>query len=350
MNYNHNLPDLTKSGTRPLGRLARVAIVSVAALAVTLGMEAASAQIPYLDAKAGDLVDVKLGELYPTQAVLGLFEVYYKLGRYQAGKDKINKRFDDWCEANGQEKAETADANSRLDDPASFTCAVALGSETAATIDPMKTVVIGPRGKLYLVDGHHTFTSFMESPDGGANMHVRARVLANLSKLNERSFWKTMKASGWVWLRDEDNRPIPVGKLPKRLGLANFKNDDYRAVVYFTRDVAYAQRPNNANYQEFYWGAWLRTNPDFDLKAFNLTDFDGYVGAVKKAAELMSDLAGTDPVSTGYTAAALGRIDFNTSEFTKVSGSYCTSKPGKVAYASYYYHNILGNSPQIVCP
>lgn len=34
----------------------------------------------------------------------------------------------------------------------------------------------------------------------------------------------------------------------------------------------------------------------------------------------------------------------------ELSASYCTSKPGKVAYAMYYFHNVLGNAPPIVCP
>jgi hypothetical protein len=315
----------------------------------------ANPKAKYLCAQAGDLVDVELEDLHPTQAVLGYYEVYYKLGRYQAGKDVanggFNKRFDDWCEANGQEKTASADANSRLDDPASFSCTVAVGAETAATIDPMKTVVIGRGGRLYLVDGHHTFTSFMESPDGGPSMHVRARVLANLSTLGPRQFWDAMKANGWVWLRDGNNNPIKVDELPEHLGLANFQNDDYRALVYFTRDVAYSQNSSNANYQEFHWGSWLRTNPAFDLGAYDLTDFAGYVASVKKAAELMSGLKAGDEVTPGFTAANLGVISpLNAKELGKVSADYCKAKPGKIAYALYYYHNILGNAPAITCP
>jgi len=60
-------------------------------------------------AKPGDLIDIVLDELHPTQPSLGYDEVYYKLGRYRSNKDELagnfNKRFDDWCEANGQESA-----------------------------------------------------------------------------------------------------------------------------------------------------------------------------------------------------------------------------------------------------
>ena len=57
----------------------------------------------YLCAKEGDLLDVRIGDVHATQPSLGYDEVYYKLGRYTLGKDTINKKFDDWCEANGHE-------------------------------------------------------------------------------------------------------------------------------------------------------------------------------------------------------------------------------------------------------
>lgn len=166
------------------------------------------------NARPGDLLNVALNELHPTQTVLGYDEVYYKLGRYLSGNDvkngSFNKRFDDWCEANGQEKAKSADANSRLDDSTSFSCTVELGSETEATTGVMKTAVVGPKGQLYLTDGHHTFTSFWESEDGGPDTHVRVRITANYSHLDKETFWKTMKANNGVWLFDENNQPIQV--------------------------------------------------------------------------------------------------------------------------------------------
>lgn len=47
----------------------------------------------YLCAKPGDIVDVRIGDVHPTQPSLGYDEVYYKLGRYTLGKDTINKKF-----------------------------------------------------------------------------------------------------------------------------------------------------------------------------------------------------------------------------------------------------------------
>lgn len=331
----------------------RATVLSIALLSTALGLGAvpviasdrsscdpsdhASPIAIYLCAKPDDLIDVRLGDLHPTQSVLGYYEVYYKLGRYQFGKDAINKRFDDWCEANGQEKAATVSVDARLDNPASFTCTVAIGSETADTIAPMKTGVIGRGGRLFLVDGHHTFTSFLESPDGGPNMHVRIRVLGNLSTMGPAAFWRTMEANHWVWLRDEGNEPITVDQLPDHLGLASFDNDPYRGLVYFTRDIAYQQNEDNANYQEFYWGAWLRTHPGgFDLAGYDATSFATYLQAVADSGHLMAALADSATVYAPFTAGDLGRIDYKASEITKLGKPYCDAKPGKVAYAFRY--------------
>jgi hypothetical protein len=72
----------------------------------------------YLCAQAGDMVDVRIGDVLPTQPSLGYDEVYYKLGRYTLGKDAINKKFDDWCEASGLVPAAWVNPGARLDDPA----------------------------------------------------------------------------------------------------------------------------------------------------------------------------------------------------------------------------------------
>jgi hypothetical protein len=119
----------------------------------------------------------------------------------------------------------------RLDEPSSFTCQLAVGKETPDTVAAMKTVVIGPGGEPFLTDGHHTLTAFFETADGGANLHVRLRVLANFSTLTRQDFWAQMEANKWVWLNDADGQPITVNKLPTGVGLANFGNDKYRPAL-----------------------------------------------------------------------------------------------------------------------
>jgi hypothetical protein len=290
-------------------------------------------------AKAGDLIEVVLNEVKPTQPSLGYDEVYYKLGRYgRAGKDSINKRFADWCEANGQLDVASAPVGATIKDPKSFACKIPLGSETAESTGIMKTAVIGPQGIVYLTDGHHTFTSFLETPDGGPNVKVRVRVQANFSDLSEASFWEQMARQQLTWLRDTADKPITPQQLPSSLGLKNFANDPYRGVLYFARDVGYEQRPENATFLEFYWGKWLRANTAIDFASYNLLDATAYVALVSKVSKAQAALGSSDIVSEGKTAQQLGKLDGwdSKGEFSKISKPYSDSKPGKIAYSLEY--------------
>ncbi|AKG45007.1 chromosome partitioning protein ParB [Streptomyces xiamenensis] len=299
---------------------------------------------PAAKPRAGELITVRLGDLMPTQAVLGHDQIRYKLGRYTSTKDeergKPNKKYDDWCEANGQGEAATVKANARLDKPRRFTCTIPLGRETAESLAAMKTVVVGPRGRLYLTDGHHTFTSFLEMPDGGARMTIRVRVTDNLSALGERAFWREMEGRGYVWLRDADNRPITPAQLPTRLGLRAMADDPYRSLVYFTRDIGYAKPEDGPSpeFLEFFWAGWLRTQSDLDPAGYDRTDLSGYLALIEDASRAMVALdPGTELPGSGRTAQQLGRLDaFGAKEFTSLSAPLSADKPGKVAYALSY--------------
>jgi hypothetical protein len=320
------------------------------ALSLTLGASCGDPVLACTDAthcaaQAGDLLEVTLNELHPTQPVLGYDEVYYKLGRYRSGKDVagggVNKRFSDWCEASGLVEATAATAAATLSDPTTFTCRLAPGAETADSKALMKTAVVGPGGQLYLTDGHHTFTSFWERADGGPNMRVRVRITGNLSDLGTEAFWKKMEENKWVWLFDGDNQPVTRDAIPAHLGLANFRNDLYRSLVYFTRDVAYSQAVGAPEFLEYYWGLYLR--PRITLTAADMTDLTTYLAKVKQASQAMSALAPTDVVANGKTAADLAQITpwnagkaETSGEFAKVSKPFSDAKPGKVAYALDY--------------
>ncbi|WP_348788237.1 ParB-like protein [Leifsonia sp. NPDC080035] len=292
------------------------------------------------------LLDVRIGDVHPTQPSLGYDEVYYKLGRYSTAlsKDAVNKKFDDWCEANGQGAAATTSAASTLRDSSSFTCTIPLGSETADSIAPMKTVVIGPQGALYLTDGHHTLTSFAEDAQGGMDTHVRLRVLGNLSGLTESAFWDAMKANKWTWLRDVDGDAITPAQLPKTVGLASFEDDRYRSIMYFARDIGYSA-DGAVPFQEFYWGTWLRGHADIDVAGWNQDDWDASLALVKQITQAQVALAPTDVVDaeSGYTASDLsaftawndGKAE-SKGEWAKLAQPYSSAKPGKLAYMTAY--------------
>ncbi|MFI5531199.1 ParB/Srx family N-terminal domain-containing protein [Kitasatospora sp. NPDC051853] len=306
---------------------------------------AAAAPNPALTARPGDLLDVTLDQLRPTQPAVGYDEVYYKLGRYTSGKDEANgnanKRFDDWCETNGQGVAATVQPGARISDASTFTCTIALGQETEASRSEMKTVVVGPGGALYLTDGHHTLTSFLEAPDGGRKLHVRLIVQANYSKLPQAEFWQRMRDNKWVRLLDENNQAITVAQLPTRLGLANFHDDPYRSLVYFTRDIGYAVPADAAEYLEFSWGDWLRGQGIGLPGSYDPADAASYLNAVRTASQAMTAVPGSTVVTAdGRTADQLGRLTaWNNGkkptggEFGKLSVPITEAKPGKIAYA-----------------
>ncbi|MFI1223850.1 MULTISPECIES: ParB/Srx family N-terminal domain-containing protein [unclassified Streptomyces] len=309
-----------------------------------------SGPLPHTCAQPGDLIDVTLGELHPTQAVLGFDQVFYKLGRYGSDRDEaagdVNKRFDDWCETNGQEEAATAGPGARLDDPTSFSCTVPVGQETPQTIAPMKTAVVGPGGTLYLTDGHHTLTSFLEGPDGSRDLHIRLRVTDNFSSLSTPDFWQRMTAGKKVWLRDENNRPLGVDRLPDRLGITHFRDDPYRSLVYFTRDIGYEVPDGATEFLEFSWGAWLRG--EHDAGAYDLTAPGPYLDLVRSASKSMAALDADAVVDDGKTAAELGRIDEwnggkkeTGGEFAKLGRPLSDPKPGKLAEALDYKARVL---------
>ncbi|MFD3593773.1 ParB/Srx family N-terminal domain-containing protein [Nocardia sp. NPDC058640] len=288
----------------------------------------------YCDAKVDQLVEVSLADLHPTQPSLGHDEVFYKLGRYTQGKDAINKQFDDWCEDNGQKEAASANPGARLSDPSSFSCKVALGAETPATIAKMKTAVVGPHGDLYLTDGHHSFTAYTETPGAGPNTRIRVRITGNLSDQNPAAFWQTMQQKGWTWLRNAADQPITPQQLPTKLGLAQFGNDPYRAALYFARDISYTQDGGPA-FQEFYWGRWLRaqTDPALRPEGANIADHAAYLQLIRNIATAMVALDPNAVVSDGKTAAQLGKMAaFNEKEFAKLAKPFSDEKPGKLAY------------------
>ncbi|WP_314147050.1 ParB-like protein [uncultured Leifsonia sp.] len=299
-----------------------------------------------LCAEPEQLLDVRIGDVHPTQPSLGYDEVYYKLGRYSTAlsKDAVNKKFDDWCEANGQGAAAATTAASTLRDSSSFGCTIPLGSETADSIAPMKTVVIGPKGALYLTDGHHTLTSFAEDAQGGMDTHVRLRVLGNLSGLDDAAFWDAMKANKWTWLRDVDGNAITPAQLPKTVGLASFEDDRYRSIMYFARDIGYSA-DGAVPFQEFYWGTWLRAQAGIDVAGWKQDDWDASLALVKQITQAQVALAPGDVVDneSGYTAADLsaftawndGKAETK-GEWAKLAQPYSSAKPGKLAYMTAY--------------
>ena len=252
--------------------------------------------------KPGQVIEVALEQLHPTQAVVGFDQIYYSLGLFA---DKPAKVFDEYCETNGQGEAGKVPDKADLHQPDSFTCKDPVGTHP----EDMKTVVVGPAGQLYLTDGHHSFTTLWEVPGGGPRLKMWVKVTDDFSNSpNMASFWQRMEAARKVWLKDNQGQALPPEQLPAHLGFKNLQDDTFRSLVYFTRKAAYG-KPNDGQiapeFLEFYWGNWLRTQTD--LGQYNLDKKGGYKDAIEAVAKRMVSLAPGSPVGgSGFTAQQLG--------------------------------------------
>lgn len=297
------------------------------------------ANAKYCAASVGDLLEVNLRDLRPTQPSLGYDEVYYRLGRYALGEKAADQLLDQWCATNGQQGLRSAQPGATIADPASFTCALAIGAETAESKVPVKTVVIGPGGQPYLTDGHHTLTSLWEAPGGGPDTRLRLRVTGNFSSLAPQEFWQEMRDNRWTWLQDTDGKPVTPDNLPKNLGLKQFADDQYRGVLVFLRDIGYSQNDQSPAFQEFYWGQWLRnqTDPDLRLERFDLTALASYQTLIGNVGKAMVALGDDTEIANGLDAKALGKLEtFGQEAFDALPAPVDSPKPGKLAYAIAY--------------
>ena len=104
----------------------------------------------------------------------------------------------------------------------------------ATLLQDIEPVVIGPGGKLFLLNGHHTFTSLSESVWGATNPTVYVNVVANFSNLTTSQFWQAMANANLVLpLNDGATMSIdPLTGNPIPSNLLALSNDAYRGLEY----------------------------------------------------------------------------------------------------------------------
>ena len=104
-----------------------------------------------------------------------------------------------------------------------------LQSNLLTDIEP---VVIGPGGKLYLTDGHHTFTALQDSVYGASNPTVYVNVVANYSNLTTSQFFAMMQSQNLL-LPLNDGVPQTVNTAtgaPLPTSLTGLTSDPYRGL------------------------------------------------------------------------------------------------------------------------
>jgi hypothetical protein len=251
--------------------------------------------------KPGDIIEVTLEQVHPTQAVIGFDQVYYKLERFAKDRQKL---FDEICESNGQDEARPISDSADPLKPETFSCK----DEANAHPQGMKTVVVGPGGQFYLTDGHHTFTTLWEQPGAGPQMKMKVRITDDFSDSADLpTFWVRMEKAHKVWLKDGNGQGLSPDQLPAHVGLKSMQNDILRSIVYFVRGAAY-DKPKagdvSPEFLEFYWADWLRDR--LKLADFNLSERSGYHQALQAASELMVKSPSSKAIGGGMTAKQLG--------------------------------------------
>ncbi len=181
------------------------------------------------------LYTVPVNDIHPTQANLGFAEIGKKVSAY------------DLLTPSGL-------ANDLL---------------SGGSIEP---VVIGPGGKLYLTNGHHTFTSLQQSIYGASNPLVYVNVIANYSNLTEAEFWAKMQASNFLLPLDNGIvQPVdPLTGSPIPAALSGMTNDPYRGLEYsILKNKSSKLFPTAANIT----GAVGSSIPGLDKTAAYYSDF-----------------------------------------------------------------------------
>lgn len=275
-------------------------------------------------AKSTDIIQLRLSDLRPTQAIVGFDQIYYKLGRFQYDPKKL---FDEICEVNGQQGVADIPATAEPHVAASFSCKQPI----ASLPQDMKTVVLGPDDHYYLTDGHHTFNVFWQMPKGGPDFKVQVRIAKDYRHLKSMAdFWQTMAAEGQVWLSDQEGKAITTAELPSGLGLAGFADDPYRSLMYFSREVGWDKPQEAVPFLEFYWANELRKG--IVINDLDLDNAAGYGQAIEASSRYLLAVNTDDVGGSGKSAAAMGRF----ADFQQAGLDKLLKKDGKLDYLLRY--------------
>ena len=174
--------------------------------------------------RGGQLYQIRVADLHPTQSAVGLDEVY-------ARAESV--------------RAKSSDAL------------------TAYLITRPVPIVIGNNDKFCLTDHHHLARAVWETAkkknEAGIdanNARVVVEVLYNWSVLKDYDFWKAMHDNSWVYLFDHlGGGPLQPAMLPKHI--KDLRNDPYRGLAWYVRThFGYQKRP--ADFAEFQWAQFFR--------------------------------------------------------------------------------------------
>lgn len=123
--------------------------------------------------------------------------------------------------------------------------------------------IIGPDGKKWIIDRHHTSLSLIAARDELASrgialdeIFVKFRFLADKSRLEWHDFFQWMEQKNYIYPFKNGER-LPFSSIPKTLGALT--DDPYRGYAWFLRKVGFYEKEDTP-FMEFLWADFLRKN------------------------------------------------------------------------------------------
>lgn len=115
-------------------------------------------------------------------------------------------------------------------------------------------VVLGPQGRLFMIDHHHTAVALLH--EGIQEMYFS--VVEDFSDLHETDFLMEMMKRRWIRLLDKDGEPLSWTELSKITLSSLHQNDRYRSLAAQLREEG-GFKNLNIPFLEFDWADFLRS-------------------------------------------------------------------------------------------
>ncbi|EAS42552.1 chromosome partitioning protein ParB [Photobacterium profundum] len=295
-------------------------------LSTFVALPALAEKTNYAELKRGDVINVNLDQLLPTQAVISLDEEYYNLGRYA---EDLKTMYNDLCRVNGAKGIKKWDKDSNPTNISTYSCQAKQGEN----IDALPSVIIGPEdGELFLIDHHNILSTFWDMPNGGTSVPITLKVEYNLLGSGD-DFWPELLNDHEVWLYNNKGKKIKPSALPQYIGSKQLKHDKYFSLAYFLNGIAYDMPDENkVPYVKLNWSRVLREK--MDIGDYNLNNLDEYATALTSAATIITDLKSDTVIGrSSKTAKEMGQ---KSSVDTKALENLLTNEKSTWHYAMAY--------------
>ena len=115
----------------------------------------------------------------------------------------------------------------------------------------MIPVILGPKGRPYVIDHHHLARALLEA----GQTEILTNTVADLSTLTKDSFWVVMDCKGWCHPYDATGRRRDFADIPT--AVADLVDDPFRSLAgELRRAGGYAK--DTTPFSEFIWADFLR--------------------------------------------------------------------------------------------